>query len=131
MSSVPQVNYTEIFTILGISIISAILFDLPLQEISKIITRQTENDTEIKSSEEESPDGDSPKEDTENVLDAHENNVDREIDEIWNNDDRHSRVSFAEEEDYAKRSFTPVWKKSDDEKPVWGDDEEECEDDAE
>lgn len=131
MCSFPQINYAEILTIVGISIISTILFDLPLQGISKIITRHTGNPTEMKSSEEESP-----KEDSEDVVDTTEKDVDHEIDEIWNNDSRPSRVSFAdnglvEEEEYSKRSFTPVWKKSDDEKPVWGDDDEESVDDTE
>lgn len=99
------------------------MFDLPLQEISKIITTLTGNDTEIKSSDEASP--------KEDVVDSNETNVDQEIDEIWNSESQ-TKVSFAdnnevEEDIYSKRSFTPVWKKSDDEKPVWGDEDEECE----
>lgn len=125
MCSLPQINYVEILTIVGISIVSTILFDLPFQEISKIITRHTGSSSEIKPTEEESP-----KEDSEDVLDTDEKNVDQEIDEIWNNESHPTRVSFAdndvmEEEEYSKRSFTPVWKKSDDEKPVWGDDDDE------
>lgn len=131
MSPFTQINYAEIVKIVVISIVSTILFDLPMQEISKIVATYTENDTEIKSSEEVCP-----QEDSVDVVDTNEENVvDDEINEIWNNDSR-TKVSFAdndtaEDDIYSKRSFTPVWKKSDDEKPVWGDDDEECEEDTE
>ncbi len=117
---------------MGISIISAILFDLPLQEISKIITSHTDTGTKIQSSEESPPTEESKDIVSEDVVD--ESNVDRDIDEIWNNDSHNTKVTFADKDDqeedvYSKRSFTPVWKKADDEKPVWGDDdEEECDD---
>lgn len=113
--------------IVAISIVSALLFDLPLQEISKIITKRRGNDTEITTCDESSP-----IEVSESVIDTNINenvvDADNEIDEIWNNESS-TKVSFAdvvdEEDIYSKRSFTPVWKKSDDEKPVWGDEDEE------
>lgn len=56
-------------------------------------------------------------------------NVEQDIDEIWSNEGHSNKVTFVDDDIYSKRSFTPVWKKSDDEKPVWGDDEDdnECE----
>lgn len=108
--------------IVGISIVSTVLFDLPFREISKILTTYTDPVTEIVEGTTASQIGES--EDGVTVDD--EKNAD--IDEIWN-DDSH-KVSFADDDVYSKRSFTPVWKKSDDEKPVWGDEDEDDNDDA-
>lgn len=90
-----------------------------MQEISKIITSHTAEDVII---------DEKFKDNSTDTID-NEKSPDLEIDEIWANDESRSKVSFAdevgEEEDvYSKRSFTPIWKKSDDEKPVWGDEEE-------
>lgn len=93
------------------------VFDLPFREISKIVSTHVDNGpTEAKSNDDKESD-------------ANENTqVDADADEIWNNDS-HAKVTFADNEAadddiYSKRSFTPVWKKSDDEKPVWGDDDD-------
>lgn len=74
----------------------------------------------------------SSKEEHQDVAGDNETIADHEIEEIFRNESA-TKVSFAdddvvEEELYSKRSFTPVWKKSDDEKPVWGDEDEDCED---
>lgn len=91
---------------------------MPLQEISKIITSHTADTID-----------ENLKEDTKDVVN-NEKNPDLEIDEIWAKSENSNKVSFAdevedEEDVYSKRSFTPIWKKDDDEKPLWGDDEEE------
>ncbi|KAJ6640290.1 Nose resistant to fluoxetine protein 6, partial [Pseudolycoriella hygida] len=116
------INYWEIFTILGISTVATILFDLPLREISKVITTRTASEEETKSGAEELT-----KDEGEDV-DGNEKSVDNEIDEIWNNENQ-PKVSFVDsdavaDETYSKRTFTPVWKRSDDEKPVWGDEDD-------
>lgn len=96
------------------------LFDLPFREISKMVSTIPEN---------RSPDVDEPSSKND-IDDVDQNVVDPDVDEIWNNDS-HAKVTFADNDNvdddvYAKRSFTPVWKKLDDEKPVWGDDDDEA-----
>ncbi|XP_037029631.1 O-acyltransferase like protein-like [Bradysia coprophila] len=108
------ISYTEISAIVGISIVSTVLFDLPFREISKILTTYTDAVVEESAASQ-----------TEDVAADDQKNVDNDIDEIWNNESHNNKVTFADDDEYSKRSFTPVWKKSDDEKPVWGDDEDE------
>lgn len=147
ISLIFQIDSLEIGAVVGISVVTAILFDLPLQTICKMIVDSgtaediaAEEERQLKAAQETEAKLSAENEAKETV-EHNDDDAVKESDDIksqWVEDEGIIEEGEEEEEEeehveeppqYVQRSsslrsYSPVWKKDDEEPPAWGDDDD-------